>query len=121
MKTKVRVPNDGTRLSKLRELNILAFNNFMDAELIFGFDEETGNRFLVFGGESLKEIIEGNNDGRECSVMVIAILQRTSELEALLAAVEVARSYHDYAAYPQSVLDVLQRRRNEFNGLVQGN
>jgi hypothetical protein len=119
MKTKMRVPNDGTRLSKLHELNILAFNNFMDAELIFGLDEETGNRFLVFGGETLKEIIEENSDGHECSVMVIPILQTTSELEALLAAVSVARSYHDYADRTQSVLDVLQHRRDDFNRLVQ--
>lgn len=116
----MKVPNDGARLAKLRELNILALNNFQNAELIFGLDEETGNRFVVFGGELLQEITEGPSEGRECSVMVIRVLQRTMELEALLAAVQVARSYYDYADGTQSVADVLQRRRDDFNRLVQG-
>jgi hypothetical protein len=112
------LPNDGTRAAKLAELTTLAHNSFQDAELIYGIDEETGNRFLVFGSEMLKEIAEDNS--RECSAMEIPILQRTSELEALLAAVEVARSYYDYADEAHSIADNLERRRKDFNWLVQG-
>jgi hypothetical protein len=114
------LPNDGTRPDKLHELNVLAFNNFEDAELIYGLDEETGNRFLAFGGETLKEIAESNDESRECSVIVISILQRTEEHEALVAAVEVARSYSDYAGGDHCVADILEQRRREFNRLVQG-
>jgi len=114
------LPNDGTRSAKLDELTALAHNNFQEAELIYGLDEETGNRFLVFGGETLKAIAEGKDDSRECSVMVVRILQRTSELEALLAAVEVARSYYDYADETHSIADNLERRHKDFNRLVQG-
>ena len=114
----MNVFNDGTRPAKLRELRILASNNFCNAELIFGFDEETGNRFLVFGGEILKEVAEGNKS-REHSVMVVSVLQRTAELEGLVMAVQTARGYHDYADHTQSVADVLARRREDFNRLIQ--
>jgi hypothetical protein len=115
-----QLPNDGTRPDKLHELNTLSFNNFEDAELIYGLDEETGNRFVVFGGETLKEIAESDDDSRECSAIVIPILQRTEELEVLVAAVEVARSYSDYAGGGHCVADILEQRRREFNLLVQG-
>jgi hypothetical protein len=67
------------------------------ADVILGKDEETGNEFVVFGRSTLEGVVQSGQEMR-AKVMVCSILQRTTELEALIDAVSVARGYHDYEA-----------------------
>jgi hypothetical protein len=119
-KSKTDRPPDAPRADKLKQIYEIGRNNFHDAELIFGIDEETGNRFVVFGAETLQGIIDGTEPERECTWCFVEILQRTEELEALLAAVQCARSYYDYADSTRSLADVRKARIEEFNALLAG-
>jgi hypothetical protein len=66
-----------------------------DAEVIMGTDEMTGNEFLVFGREVVREII-ASNTSRSVYVVRVPILQATEELEALLAATVFVKGWHEY-------------------------
>jgi hypothetical protein len=68
-----------------------------DANIIFGVDEPTGNKFLAFGRSSLEAIV---STGRtlECAIIEMPLFQETDELEAFLAAVVVVKGYHEYQA-----------------------
>jgi hypothetical protein len=86
-------------------------SRFHDAEVIIGIDEETGNSFLMFGREVLQNIID-TNQARNVRVVPISILQRTLELEALCAAVQVAKGKDEYQSnddFPWQLVPWLER------------
>ncbi|MGD1095124.1 MAG: hypothetical protein ABSB35_24420 [Bryobacteraceae bacterium] len=68
---------------------------FTKTDIILGHDTDTDNVFLVFG-RTLLQVIVADNESRPCSVVVVNLRQSTSELELLIAAVQVARGYDDY-------------------------
>jgi hypothetical protein len=82
------------RPEKRQMIATLLGDNFDGAEVIWGLDEDTGNRFLVFGTHTFTEL--GPEGGRLVRQIIVPIRRSTSELEALLAAVQVKRGYHDY-------------------------
>lgn len=65
------------------------------AEIIFGVDEETKNKFIVFGKSLLKDIASGT-EARTAETLTVPILQRTEEFECLLAAVGLVKGHYDY-------------------------
>jgi hypothetical protein len=68
------------------------------ADIIFGHDPTTDHAFIVYG-RSLLQYAVRNQETLNVPILVIDLLQSTSELEMLLAAVEVAHGYHDYLTY----------------------
>jgi hypothetical protein len=68
-----------------------------DADVILGIDEETGNEFMVFGRSTLDGIVAAGE--RPLLWAKVAILRATDELEALLAAVQEVKGYHEYEGY----------------------
>lgn len=66
-----------------------------NADVIFGTDEATGNAFLMYGKRLLERIMWTNKEGT-ASVTMVPILQATTELEALIAAVTVIKGRCDY-------------------------
>jgi hypothetical protein len=91
-KTKTKMKSTAARTRKMQELYKLVRSNFNNADLVYAVDEETGNRTLVFGTVLLNE-----DPARVRTVVHVFIRQRTSELEALFAAVHLARVTADYA------------------------
>jgi hypothetical protein len=93
------VTNDPTpgRPEKLAELlHDPAFHTTLrDADIIFGSDEATGNAFLVYGKRLLERIV-WTNKRASASIATVPILQATTELEALIAAVTVLKGRCDY-------------------------
>ncbi len=82
-------------MERLRSRAFLAA--LKEADVILGLDERTRNEFLVFGRSTLQGVV-GSGRSMELVVLREEILQHTEELEALLAAVQVARGYHEYEA-----------------------
>jgi hypothetical protein len=66
-----------------------------DADIIFGSDEATGKAFLMYGKRLLERIV-WTNKSETASVAKVPILQATTELEALIAAVTVIKGRCDY-------------------------
>lgn len=66
-----------------------------NTDIILGHDTETGNGFLAFGRTLLQAII-ADNTSRPCRIVIMNLRQSTSELEMLLAAVQVTHGYHEY-------------------------
>lgn len=66
-----------------------------DADIIFGSDEATGKAFLIYG-KRLLERIAWTNKGESASITTVPILQATTELEALVAAVTPVKGRCDY-------------------------
>ena len=67
------------------------------AEAILGIDEESGNEFIVFGMSTLESILASSKSVAS-RVLVVAILQRTDELELLCMVVKAIKGYIDYQA-----------------------
>jgi hypothetical protein len=65
------------------------------AQIIIGIDEATGNEFLMFGRDVIKELHRWPESETRYTVFV-EIRQATNELEALCAAVEEAKGHHEY-------------------------
>ena len=65
------------------------------ADIIFGSDEATGNAFLLYGKRLLERIMWTNKE-ETASVTTVPILQASTELEALIAAVTVIKGRCDY-------------------------
>ena len=65
-----------------------------DADIIFGSDEATGNAFLLYGKRLLERIV-WTNKSETASVATVPVLQATTELEALIAAVTVIKGRCD--------------------------
>jgi len=66
-----------------------------EADVIFGVDVMTCNRFLVYGRDALKRIARiGLSE--DLAVVVIELDQESEELEKLIALVEVLKGKHDY-------------------------
>lgn len=92
-------PPEG-RPEVMRKLGSAEFREELrQADVILGRDEETDNQFLVFGRSTLQAIVQ-SGVSMVGKVLYVPILQRTLELEALIAAVQVARGYDDYEAAP---------------------
>ncbi len=73
------------------------------ADLILCKDERSGDEFLVFGRSTLKRIVgSGSGQPMDCAVLRVVILRHTKELEALLAAVQVVKGYHEYEGRDQT-------------------
>jgi hypothetical protein len=88
-------------MQKLGSPQFLA--ELMRADVVRGQDEQTGNTFIVFGRSTLQSI-KAANQSMDCYVIQVAIIQKTLELEALIAAVKVAKGYHEYeATTPQQI------------------
>jgi hypothetical protein len=69
------------------------------AEIVIGRDEKTGNEFLLFGRSTARAVIASGKSMRVMA-MLVPILQHTTELEALSAAVRIAKGYDEYEAAP---------------------
>jgi hypothetical protein len=67
------------------------------ADLIMGKDEASGHEFVLFGRSTLEAVVKENRTAK-VHQLVVPILQETDELEALIAAVRVAKGYDDYQA-----------------------
>lgn len=65
------------------------------ADIIFGEDVATGNRFLAYGRDALQRII-GTGAAEECRTLTVEVDQETDELEKLLGVVVALRGRHDY-------------------------
>ena len=72
---------------------------FADADVIFGRDE--AGPFLVFGTEKLMQIV-GTGQGMQLKHVTVPIDEET-ELEMLLAAVQVAKGHHEYQSSESGV------------------
>ena len=70
-----------------------------DADIIFGRDE--AGPFLVFGTEKLMQIV-GTGQGMQLKHVTVPIDEET-ELEMLLAAVQVAKGHHEYQSSESGV------------------
>lgn len=88
-------PQNGRRevIQKLSSPQFLA--ELEHADVVLGRDEQTGNTFPVFGRSTLQSM-KAANQSMDCYVIEQPILQKTRELEALVAAVQVAKGYHEY-------------------------
>jgi len=86
------------RPEKLAEFMSPEFRALVEsAEAILGIDEETGNEFIVFGMSTLESIVVSSKSVAS-RVLIVAILQRTNELEMLCAVVRAVKGYIDYRA-----------------------
>jgi hypothetical protein len=73
-----------------------AFHTMLrDADIIFASDEATGNTFLMYGKRLLERIV-WTNKSESASIATVPILQATTELEALIAAVTIIKGRCDY-------------------------
>jgi hypothetical protein len=68
---------------------------FKDTDIILGHDMDTGNVFLVYGRETMKRIVDTGKT-ESLTFEKVSIRQSTTELEMLLAAVNVAKGHDDY-------------------------
>ena len=65
------------------------------AQLIFGVDVMTRNRFLVYGRPDLERIVS-TGQKMEMVMAAVELDEETDELEKLLALVQVVKGRHDY-------------------------
>jgi hypothetical protein len=72
-----------------------SIKDLMQADVIFGADQATGNKFLVFGRSMLQEIIT-TGKAKEGRAVTQPLLQSTLELEAFLGVVTVVKGFHEY-------------------------
>jgi hypothetical protein len=66
------------------------------ADLIFGVDTMSHREFLVYGRDSLQEVVKSGR-ARQMSVVRIELDQDTTELELLIALVRVMKGKDDYS------------------------
>jgi hypothetical protein len=66
-----------------------------EAEVILGRDVNTRNTFILFGRDTLEEIVR-SDEPREVAMMRIELDQDTVELETICALMEVIKGRCDY-------------------------
>ncbi len=64
------------------------------ADVVFGVDRMSGRRFLVYGVDALRHVIQTDKP-RRFQVVRIELDQETDDLERLLALMEVVKGKHD--------------------------
>ena len=64
------------------------------AEVIFGLDVTSGDRFIIFGRKTLEQSVRSGKP-RDCRVTFISLDRNSKEFEKLLALVREVKGYVD--------------------------